>query len=230
MLVSSTEVQNNFGHYLMMVAKEPITISKNGIPIAKLISLLDDTNEDVKDVVAENRLTSRYIYGGKEGSFEDFMELSEISDKRYEYIDGEIYFLASPSTIHQIILQELYIAFYDFFQGKDCKAMLAPYDISLQRGNSEKNIVQPDLMVICDLEEKLDDRDYYMGIPTLVVEVISKSTRSKDMVKKLDLYMKSAVEEYWIVDPYKKQILIYLFKDKEIEDFRTFRDSDIASS
>jgi Uma2 family endonuclease len=56
-------------------------------------------------------------------------------------------------------------------------------------------------MVICDLEEKLDERDYYMGTPALVVEILSESTRRKDLVKKLDLYMSTGIKEYWIVNP-----------------------------
>ena len=58
--------------------------------------------------------------------------------------------------------------------------MIAPYDIMLQRNEHNKNVVQPDLMVICDLDEKLGDDDYYKGIPTLVVEITSRSTKSKD--------------------------------------------------
>ncbi len=230
MIVSSTEVQNNFGRYLMLVAKESITIKKNGIAVAKLISLLDDTNGSVDDLVAETRLTSKYIYGGKEASFEEYLELTKNSEDRYEYIDGEIYFLASPKTIHQNTLQELHIEFYNYFQDKDCKAMISPYDINLKRCEEDKNIVQPDLMVICDLEEHLDERDYYMGIPVLVVEILSKSTRSKDMVKKLDLYMKCGIGEYWIVNPFKKEMYIYFFKNKEIEDFKSYCLSDTVTS
>ena len=129
MIVSSTEVQNNFGRYLMLAAKESITITKNGVAVAQLISLLNDTNENVEDLIAETRLTSKYIYGGKEASYEEYLELTENSEDRYEYIDGEIYFLASPKTIHQNTLQELYIKFYNYFQDKDYKAMISPYDI-----------------------------------------------------------------------------------------------------
>lgn len=230
MIVSSTEVQNNFGHYLMLAAKESITITKNGVAVAKLVSLLDDSNENVGDLIAETRLTSKYIYGGKEASYEEYLELAKNSEGRYEYIDGEIYVLTSPKTIHQNTLQELYIRFYNYFQNKDCTAMIAPYDINLKRSKEDKNIVQPDLMVICDLEEQLDERDYYMGIPTLLVEIISKSTLSKDMVKKLDLYMKCGVGEYWIFNPYKKEVYTYLFKNKEIKDFKTFSISDTVTS
>ena len=230
MIVSSTEVQNNFGRYLMLAAKEPIIITKNGVAVAKLISIFDDSNENAGDLIAETRLTSKYIYGGKEASYEEYLELAKNTENRYEYIDGEIYILDSPKTIHQNTLQELHIKFYNYFQGKDCITMIAPYDISLKRTKEDKNIVQPDLMVICDLEENLDERDYYMGIPNLIVEIISKSTLSKDMVKKLDLYMKSDVEEYWIVNPYKKEVYTYLFKNSGIEDLNVYHKTDTVNS
>lgn len=230
MIVSSTEIQNNFGRYLMLASKEPITITKNGVAVARLTSLIEDMEEKKDYIVAETRLTSNYIYGGRKASYEEFLKLTENSDDRYEYIDGEIYFLASPKTIHQITLQNLNISFCNYFQNKDCTVMIAPYDITLRRDKDDKNVVQPDLMVICDLEEHLDERDYYMGIPTLVIEVLSESTRSKDIVKKLDLYMKCGVEEYWVVDPQQKEILIYLFKDKEIKINKSYNQDQTASS
>jgi hypothetical protein len=65
-------------------------------------------------------------------TYEEFLELSENSEERYEYIDGEIYLLASPKTLHQKILGDLYFAFLHWFQGKNCRPMLAPYDITLK--------------------------------------------------------------------------------------------------
>ena len=46
--------------------------------------------------------------------------------------------------------------------------MLAPYDITLKRNAENINVVQPDLMVICDLEENLNEKNYYMGVPSLM--------------------------------------------------------------
>ncbi|WP_207447761.1 Uma2 family endonuclease [Bacillus sp. SD088] len=66
-------------------------------------------------------------------------------------------------------------------------------------------------MVICDLDDHINESDYYMGVPSLVVEVLSESTRSKDMVKKLDLYMETGVKEYWIVNPFNRDVTIYYF-------------------
>ncbi|HAW69949.1 MAG TPA: hypothetical protein DCX37_02030, partial [Firmicutes bacterium] len=66
------------------------------------------------------------------------------------------------------------------------------------------------------------DRDRYMGTPTLVVEILSKSTRAKDMIKKLNTYRLSGVQEYWIIDPKKQNIIVYRLDNCEIEDYRIY--------
>jgi Uma2 family endonuclease len=85
-------------------------------------------------------------------------------------------------------------------------------------------------MVICDLEEKLDQNDYYQGVPALVVEILSESTRSKDLIKKLDLYMSCDVKEYWIINPINKEVTVHLFKDRNICCNITYRKSEKAQS
>jgi len=55
-----------------------------------------------------------------------------------------------------------------------------------------------------------------------VVEVISDSTRSKDYVKKLDLYMSCGISEYWIVDPVDREVHVFVFNDKELSDRKTY--------
>lgn len=231
MIVSSTEVQNNFGKYLMLAAKEDIIITRNGMVIAKLSAVEDAVSRDAasEGTVAEN-LTKYGWYGGRKATYAEFLELTRNTEDRYEYIDGEIYYLASPKTAHQSALTELFGIFYNWFEGKECRPMVAPYDITLRRHAEDINVVQPDLMVICDLEEKLGEDDYYKGVPTLVVEIISEGTRSKDLVKKLDLYMSCGVMEYWIVNPSNGEVAIYLFQDKDIVNTATYRKPERAQS
>jgi Uma2 family endonuclease len=169
-------------------------------------------------------------YGGREASYEEFLEMTKDVEERFEYIDGEIYLLASPKTAHQVALAELFGIFYNWFQNKECIPLVAPYDITLSRYKENINIVQPDIMVICDLEEKLGEDDYYKGVPALVVEIISESTRSKDLIKKLDLYISCAVGEYWIVNPINKEVIVYHFADKNIVSHSTYRKSETARS
>jgi prevent-host-death family protein len=230
MIVSSTELQNNFGKYLMLAAQEDIVITRNGLEIAKLTAIkesaLGDTN--LTGVVYEK--APAYSSFGKKASYDEFLHLQQESDERYEYIDGEIYLLASPKTVHQIAITELFGAFYNFFQGTNCTPMVAPYDIELRRTPENINIVQPDIMIICDLDEQLNDDDYYKGVPSLVVEVLSKSTRRKDLIKKLDLYMSCGVSEYWIVNPDNKEVTVYLFEDLNISNSATYKNSEAAQS
>jgi len=76
-------------------------------------------------------------------------------------------------------------------------------------------------VVICD-EEKVNEDGKYEGIPTLIVEVLSPSSKGKDMVTKLSLYMKSDVPEYWIVNPENRSILQYFFSDNR--DYRRLKE------
>lgn len=227
MIVSSTELQNNFGKYLMLAAHEEIIITRNGTVIAKLIS---DIVPGQKQEYVREQAAEYSVYGGRKATFEEFLKLTEDSEDQYEYIDGEIYYMASPRTTHQMALTQLIGIFYNWFQDQPCTPLIAPYDITLLRSPERKNVVQPDLVVICDLKEHLNEKDYYMGVPRLVLEILSESTRNKDMVKKLDLYMSCGVEEYWIVNPFNQEVTVYHFQNNEIHDSATYRKDEFAQS
>ncbi|WP_372630258.1 type II toxin-antitoxin system prevent-host-death family antitoxin [Cohnella sp.] len=230
MKVSSTEVQNNFGKYLAIAAHEDVVVTRNGREIAKLTKV----DEISAGVVAERRASYEFGNdGGRKAAFEEFQALSKDNEEeRYEYIDGEIYAMASPKTDHQIALMELAVMFHDWSQGKSCRPFVAPYDIQLRRieRQDQLNVVQPDLMIICDLEEHLDADGYYKGVPALLAEILSESTRRKDLLRKADLYMRSGVKEYWIVNPFSKEITVYRFADGEIAENVTFRLGETAKS
>ena len=233
MIVTSTEIKNNFGKYIRLAAKEDIIITKSGKKVGKLVACYEDEGTDGgigknAQIVMEN--APAYNYDRQKVSYEEFLEISANSEERYEYIDGEIYLLASPKTTHQKILFEMSGIFYNWFKGKKCTPMIAPYDIKLKRNENSKNVVQPDLMVICDLEEKLGEDDYYMGVPVLMVEIISLSSKSKDYVRKLDLYMNCGVTEYWIVNPENREVQVFLFKEKDISRNKTFSFEDDIKS
>lgn len=219
MKVSSTEIQNNFGKYLILAGKEDIIITKNGTEVARLTA--GDNiirHKEIMDNVIREEAADYYDaeedISGRKASYDEFLKLTkDREDARYEYIDGEIYAMASPKTPHQAALTELIGAFYNWFQGKKCRPFVAPYDITLRRSRNDINIVQPDLMVICDLDEKLGEDGYYKGVPALILEIISGSTMRKDSLKKLNLYMKTGVQEYWMVYPIDKTIIIHQFEN-----------------
>lgn len=92
------------------------------------------------------------------------------------------------------------------------------------------NVVEPDLMVLCDPEKDVNEKDRYKGTPELVVEILSPSTRSKDMVKKLDLYMESGIKEFWIIDAKLKAVRVFGFRDSDLKEDAHFSAGGTAES
>jgi prevent-host-death family protein len=223
MRVASTEVQNNFGKYLnFAAASEEIIITRNGKDIAKIVSCSDADQINEECEIYEDSDKPRVTY-------EEFLELTENSDLRYELIDGEVFMLASPSYAHQTAIAEIFVNFYSWFKGKKCRPLTSPFDVTLIKGEDNKNVVQPDIIVICDTET-IDAKGKYKGVPTLVVEVLSPSSKKHDMLRKLDLYTKTGISEFWLVDTEKKGIYVYVFEDKNILDYSVFVNNDIVKS
>lgn len=219
-VVTATELKQNFGKYLAFVEEfNEVVITKNGAKVARLTPYITDFEQYL--AVRERALD--YQYDGKKVSYEEFMQIYEKSELRMEFIDGEIYVLGSPSITHQEILGKLYIIFHNYLEGNKCKVFIAPFVVHFRkRGIKEPDVCQPDLLVICDLEGNISDKDRYMGTPTLVVEILSDSTRAKDMINKLNTYRLSGVQEYWIIDPKKQNVIIYHLDNCEIADYRIY--------
>ena len=80
---------------------------------------------------------------------------------------------------------------------------------------SKKAEVAPDVAVYCD-KNQIFYRGY-IGIPQLVVEVLSPSNADDDLIVKKDLYEKYGVPEYWIISPMSKKVWIYMLIDNKYE-------------
>jgi len=152
---------------------------------------------------------------------EDYYSLPE--DVRAELIDGQIYYMAAPSRIHQKILGILHATIYNYInsQNGSCEVYPAPFAVKLF--DDKETIVEPDLSVICD-PNKLTDKGC-SGAPDWIIEIISPSNPGHDYIRKLNLYANAGVREYWIVDPQNKAILVFFFEKTAFEELSyTFHD------
>ncbi len=223
MRATSTEVQNNFGKYLALAsASEEIIITKNGRDIARMVTCSAADRVEEEFAVYENEDGPRITY-------EEFIKLTEESEQRYELIDGELFLLASPSYAHQTAVSEIISQFRNFFKGKKCRPLTSPFDVTLVKGDNTKHVVQPDILVICD-PENIDQKGRYWGIPSLVVEVLSPSSKKHDMFRKLNLYARTGIKEFWLVDTDKKAVYMYNFDNKVIEEITSFANIQTVKS
>lgn len=141
-------------------------------------------------------------------TLKDYLELPD--DQRVEMIDGTFYDMSAPSTIHQTICLQLGLAFSRFIseQNGSCEVFLSPIDVQLDR--DDRTIVEPDICIVCD-SDKIH-RERIFGAPDLIVEILSPSTRRKDMTLKMWKYSRAGVREYWMVDPDALRVVVYDFE------------------
>ena len=157
----------------------------------------------------------------EEYTIEDIYALPE--GVRAELIDGEIYYMATPTRTHQKIVGEMYLAVAGYIRshGGACEAYIPPYAVYLNADNS--TYLEPDLTVICD-PSKSEDKGC-VGAPDWVVEVVSPSSKRMDYLLKLFKYRTAGVREYWIINPEKRVVLVYTWNDgHESVDMYAFED------
>jgi len=173
---------------------------------------------------------SNYSREEKEYDAEEFLRFVELEtarqgseNNRYELIDGQIYLMSAPSGNHGCLSKFIYDIFMPYFADKPCDIYYAPFDVFLtektlftprrrkkasKREDGCRDVTQPDLFVLCD-NNKIKENGVH-GAPDLVIEIVSKSSIDMDYIKKLYTYMRFGVQEYWIVDPLKKKITVYV--------------------
>lgn len=155
-----------------------------------------------------------------EFTVEDYLKLPE--EERMEIIDGVIYDMAAPTDKHQVIRDEIFASFRDYIRKKKgkCITVTSPIDVQLDCDN--RTMVQPDVIIVCDRDKFKKGRIF--GAPDLVVEVLSESTKKKDIFIKGNKYWNAGVREYWLVDPIKKRVHVQRYELDELPVMYTFED------
>lgn len=139
--------------------------------------------------------------GKKKCSYEEWLALGE--DTHCELIGGEIVVVPSPSLEHQGVSRDLEFYMLQYIQKRDLgKLFDAPVDVKLD----EENVVQPDLVFVARPNAGILRKRGIFGTPDLVVEILSPSSLVRDRYEKMELYQRSGVPEYWIVDLLHKSI------------------------
>jgi Uma2 family endonuclease len=146
-------------------------------------------------------------------TYEDYAKLPD-DGNRYEISDGVLELLApSPSSRHQSFSGEL-----EFLLKQSCKQdyiiLSAPIDLIL----SDKQIRQPDILMIHRSKRDIIEERGIVGAPDLIVEIISPSSVRRDKITKKKIYSRYGIREYWILDPvhcYLEQYLLEAETDSE---------------
>ena len=152
---------------------------------------------------------------------EEFYTIEDIytlpDGERAELIDGEIYYMAPPSTKHQALLMDLSYQIKDYINHNNGKCDVLPAPFAVFLNNDDLTYVEPDISVICD-HNKLDEKGCH-GAPDWIIEIVSPSSKAMDYFRKLIKYKNAGVVEYWVVDPERKITTVYNFESDGMEEY-----------
>ena len=150
-------------------------------------------------------------------TFEEWSEMN--NNEKIELIDGTLYMMSEPSRRHQKVSTNLIVELGTFLKGNKCELYHDPFMVRL----NEKTVVHPDISIICD-ENKLNDHGC-VGAPDLIIEILSPSNAGNDIFTKYNQYLMAGVKEYWIVDPIKNVVTVYILQNDDYE-FTVYRKND----
>lgn len=151
-------------------------------------------------------------------NIKDYMELPE--GTRVELIDGKFYDMAATIILHQKLVLYSAMELSGLSEDKDKKifSIAGPLDVQFD----DKNVVQPDVIIVCD--EKKVTRERIIGAPDLVVEVATSESEHMDGVVKKELYNKFGVREYWIIFQEEKIVKVFRMGNISESEEYTFKD------
>ena len=151
-----------------------------------------------------------------EWTYEDYLRLPD-DGQRYEVIRGVLYVTASPTYKHQYVAQRFNRQVDAFVEDHRLGVVLmAPFDILLPFGIGTP--VEPDLMLFRTGNEPHWEAPNFEGVPDLVAEVLSPSTKRRDRKVKLEAYRDAGVPEYWMLDPDGRQVVVYVLRGRRYDE------------
>jgi Uma2 family endonuclease len=135
-------------------------------------------------------------------------------DNYYEIIDGEMIRKSAPTPMHQRISRKVMVIIDRFISEKKTGEIFqSPIDVYLD----EYNKPQPDLVFVSESKKAIITNDGIVGVPDLIIEIISPTSIIRDRIKKKALYEKMSVPEFWLIDPQYAAIEIYTLQNNRYE-------------
>ncbi len=142
-------------------------------------------------------------------SIEEYIALEKEAETKYEYHDGTVYAMAGGTIEHGLICGNIFGEIRSALRSKksNCRPVNSEVKLHIQSIN---RFLYPDTMVICGKIEQSTDEINSITNPSLIVEVLSKSSASYDRGDKFYFYRQiESLQEYIIIEQEKAQIEIY---------------------
>ena len=180
----------------------------------------------------ENELREPAVaYGKSKFTVEEYLQMELISQEKHEYYQGEIFSMSGAKVLHNIISGNLYYGLRKRLEGKSCKPFNSDQRIHITQNSL---FTYPDISIICGEIITLDNDDWNILNPSVIIEVLSPGTKDYDRGGKFKLYRDIAtLKEYMLADSETISIEVFRINDGghwELEEYRNMDDSLLVKS
>ncbi|NJL27175.1 MAG: Uma2 family endonuclease [Thermoanaerobaculia bacterium] len=128
---------------------------------------------------------------------EDYLSAEREADFKSEYVGSEVLAMAGASFVHNVVAANAVGALWSRLRGGPCRVV--PSDMRIKVGNQ---YLYSDVAVVCGEPRFLDERTDALLNPTVIIEVLSESTKNYDRGEKFMRYRQlDSLQEYVLVDP-----------------------------
>ncbi len=136
-------------------------------------------------------------------SLEDYLESEKSSPIRHEFVEGEVFAIAGASDNHGRISTNLITLLATHLRNSPCDTFSNDIKVRVRQGV----YYYPDIIVSC---EENPESPYFRNNPTLIVEILSKSTQRVDSLEKVFAYQQiPSLQEYVVVDQYRMEVRVH---------------------
>ena len=170
-------------------------------------------------------------YGKVKMSIEAYLEMENAADEKHEYYKGEIITRPACKVSHNIITGNFFGVIGNKLKGKNCQPFGSDARIHIE---SNTLFTYPDISIICGEIITLNNDDYNVLNPTVIIEVLSKPTKNYDRGEKFKLYRDIAtLKEYILVDSESIHIEKFRLNENghwELEEYNSLSDAVIIKA
>ncbi|MYE54926.1 MAG: Uma2 family endonuclease [Chloroflexi bacterium] len=158
---------------------------------------------------------------------QDYLDIPEEDENRYELIDGELYMAPAPSWEHQSNSHNLTLLLSNFVSAGNLGVIrYSPLDVYL----SDEDVFQPDIVFISNERLDIIRPDGLHGAPDLVIEILSPCTEQRDLTVKRERYEMFNTREYWLANPIAKTITVLRMQNGTFEQMGVFTEGMILET
>lgn len=169
-------------------------------------------------------------YGKKKLTIEEYLAFEREAEGKHEYFEGEVFAMSGAGTRHNIIFSNLFIELGTKLKGKPCM----PFGSDMKVHIPENTLfTYPDISVFCGDKKQIDEEEFSIS-PTVIIEILSPSTKNYDRGGKFKLYRDiPSLKEFILIDTESVSIEAFRLnttKHWELEEYKSINDSLLISS